>query len=95
LAGNRNFLFGSDNNADLKALAEYVAKLLTIGTWKGNGSQRFNRAGDKALIDFTFQTAEDHLVYTATFHRIDGLWTLRGANETFQAFAPSFASGVK
>ena len=73
---------------NLKALAERVAQVLKIGNWEGNGRPRFNEAGDKALVDFTFQTAMDRLGYTATFHRIDGIWKLRGANETYQAFAP-------
>jgi hypothetical protein len=73
-------------DANLEALAERIAQILKIGTWKGNGRPRFNEAGDKALVDFRFQTSEDSYVYTATFHRIDGVWTLRGAHETYQAF---------
>jgi hypothetical protein len=82
-------------DADLKALAERVANLLKLGSWEGNGSPRFNQAGDKALVDFWFQTAEDRLVYTATFHRIEGVWTFRGALETFQAFAPAIPPRTK
>jgi len=74
-------------NADLEALGKAVAQVVTIGNWGGNGAPRFNQAGDKALIDFTFQTAEDRYGYTATFHRAEGLWTLRGVHESYQAFA--------
>ncbi len=77
-------------DTDLDVLASRVAEVIKIGTWEGNGNPRLNEAGDKALVDFTFQTSEDGLVYTATFHRIDGTWTLRGAHETYQAFAPKF-----
>ena len=42
--------------------------------------------GDKALIDLVFLTSEDRLIYTATFHKIDGLWRLRGVRETLQQF---------
>jgi len=73
-------------DADLKALAERTAEAMKIGTWQGNGKTRLNQAGDKALVDFTFQTSEDRLGYTATFHKLDGAWTLRGAHETYQAF---------
>ena len=76
-------------DADLEALAKRVAAVIKIGDWKGNGTPRLNEAGDKALVDFTFQTSTDRLVYTATFHRRDGAWTLRGAHETSQAFVVS------
>jgi hypothetical protein len=33
-----------------------------------------------------FYTSEDRLTYTATFHRIGGLWRLRGVRETLQEF---------
>jgi hypothetical protein len=75
-------------DAKLEALAKRVAQVIKLGTWEGNGVPRFNESGDKALVDFTFQTSMDLLVYTATFHKIDGVWTLRGARETYQAFAP-------
>lgn len=73
---------------DLEALAKQVAHVLNIGTWEGNHAPRFNQAGDKALVDLTFATGADYLVYTATFHRINGTWILRGARETVQGFAP-------
>jgi hypothetical protein len=76
-------------DADLVILAERVAQVIKIGTWEGNSEPRFNEAGDKALVDFTFQAALDRLVYTATFHRTDGRWKLRGVNETYQEFAPA------
>lgn len=75
-------------DAKLEALAKRVAQVIKLGTWEGNGAPRFNESGDKALVDFTFQTGMDLLVYTATFHNIDGAWTLRGARETYQGFAP-------
>lgn len=75
-------------SANLEALAKRVAQAIKLGAWEGNGTPRFNEAGDKALVDFTFKTFADILVYTATFHKIDGRWTLRGARETWQGFAP-------
>jgi hypothetical protein len=80
---------GSLADSDLEALAKRVAEAMKIGTLKGNGPPRLNEAGDKALVDFTFQTSMDRLVHTATFHRRDGVWILRGVHETSQAFAPS------
>lgn len=76
-------------DTDLESLARRVADVIKIGTWKGNGSPRLNQAGEKALVDFNYQTSEDILVYTATFHKMDGAWILRGAHETYQAFAPA------
>lgn len=78
-------------DTDLEALANRAAEVMKVGIWVGSGTPRLNEAGDKALVDFTFQTSMDRLVYTATFHRRDGVWALRGANETAQAFAPSAA----
>jgi hypothetical protein len=73
---------------DLEALVSRVARSLKIGTWRGNGSPRFNEAGDKAFVDLQFHTGLDSLTYTATFHKINGLWALRGVREVRQAFAP-------
>jgi hypothetical protein len=76
-------------DTDLEALARRVAQALNIGTWEGNHPPRFNEGRDKALVDLTFQTGSDYLVYTATFHSISGTWTLRGVHETSQAFRGS------
>jgi hypothetical protein len=61
---------------------------LAIGPSEGNGAPRYNQAGDKALVDLTFHAGGDRLWYTATFHKVDGVWILRGAHESFQAYAP-------
>jgi hypothetical protein len=76
-------------DSDLGALAKQVAKVLEIGSWEGNHTPKLNEAGDKALVDLTFQSGVDYLVYTATFHRTKGIWTLRGAHETRQRFSLS------
>ena len=68
-------------------MAERIAKVIGIGRWAGNRSPRFNKSGDKALIDFEYDAGADWLVYTATFHKTDGLWRLRGVRETLQKFA--------
>ncbi len=73
---------------DLRVLAERVARAINLGSWESSSAARFNEAGDKALVDITFRSGEDLLIYTATFHRIGITWTLRGARETHQAFAP-------
>ena len=73
---------------DLEILAKRVAVALAIGTSEGNGAPRYNEAGDKALVDLTFHSGDDFLWYTATFHKIDGVWALRGAHESLQAYAP-------
>jgi hypothetical protein len=65
-----------------------------IGNWEGNRNTRYNESGDKALVDIEYATSEDRLTHTATFHRIDRFWRLRGIRETFQAFAPRFLLSV-
>jgi hypothetical protein len=75
-------LFGSD----LQTLAEFVARTVVVGEWKGNSPARCNEMADKALVDFTFEAGMDRLTYTATFHKSDAVWKLRGVRETMQAF---------
>lgn len=79
---------GSRRDQDLVKLAADVAQVIKIGKWEGNDLPRYNRAGDKALVDFHFHAGLDALTYTATFHRIDDMWELRGVRETRQGFAP-------
>jgi hypothetical protein len=72
----------------LEELAVRVADVIRIGKWEGNRNTRYSESGNKALIDFAYFTGGDVLIYTATFHRVDGLWRLRGVRETLQQFAP-------
>ncbi|HWB86447.1 MAG TPA: hypothetical protein VG675_20060 [Bryobacteraceae bacterium] len=71
---------------DLDALASRVARVVGVGKWTKQTPARFNQAGDKALVDLIYKTAEDRFTYTATFHKISGLWRLRGVRETLQEF---------
>jgi hypothetical protein len=80
---------------DLPGLAERVALAVKIGKWEGNEKPRYNMEGDKALVDFSFRLPEDALTYTATFHRVGGVWMLRGIRETLQAFLPPVAVPVQ
>ncbi len=80
----------SDTN--LEALAKRAALIIGSKTWQTNGTPRFNEVQDKALVDFNFQTAMDRLVYTASFHKKSGNWSLRGVRETSQAFAPALVA---
>ena len=73
---------------ELEELAGRVANVIRIGTWEGNEKARYNKDGDKALVDFAFRTLEDRLIYTGTFHRIDGVWRLSGVRETLQMLVP-------
>jgi hypothetical protein len=77
---------------NLEELAGRVAQVIRIGDWEGNRPPRYNQAGDKALVDLTFYSGSDSLTYTATFHKADSGWKLRGVRETFQAFAPRLAA---
>ena len=69
---------------DLVELAKRVALAARIGHWVRNGPPFYDQAGDKALVDIEFETAEDYLTYTATFHAANGRWKLRGVRETLQ-----------
>ena len=62
----------------LTALAKRVAPLLMKADSSRFGRPRFNESGDKALIDFTLSAPGDRSTYTATFHKANGLWVLRG-----------------
>jgi len=72
---------------DLEDVGKRAAQVVVVGHWESNGAPKFTEAGDKALIDFHFQSGVDALVYTATFHRVGGTWIFRGAHETLQAFS--------
>jgi len=71
-------------DADLMAAGEKVAKAIRIGNWRGNRKPRFNQKGDKALVECEFISGRDVLMYTATFHKVDGVWKLRGVRATMQ-----------
>lgn len=80
---------------NLEAAAKTIAQALNPETWQRNEVPRFNEAADKALIDLIFQTDLDRFVHTATFHKIEGLWTLRNVQRTLQAFSPRFKAAPK
>lgn len=73
----------------LEELADRVAGGMKIGNWKGNGMPRYNESGQKALVDFTFQSGTeafmDTYIYTATFHKNGDVWKLKGVRETSQS----------
>ncbi len=73
---------------DLPGLAERVALAVKIGNWEWNDPPRYNQERDKALVDFSFRLPEDVLTYTATFHRVQGIWKLRWVGETRQGSVP-------
>ncbi len=73
------------SDEDIVAAGKKVAQAIRIGTWKGNKDPRFNERGDKALVECELVAGRDLLVYTATFHKVDGRWKLRGIRETMQA----------
>ena len=76
-------------SSNLEELARRVAQEVKHGDWTGNGKPRCSEWGDKALVDLRFSTGLDFLTYTATFHRVDGAWRLRGLQETLQALVLS------
>jgi len=73
------------SDEDIIAAAKKVAQAIKIGNWVGNKKSRFSEKGDKALVECEFSAGDDFLIHTATFHKVDGSWKLRGVRETFQA----------
>ncbi len=76
------------SGSDLEQLTARVAEAIKIGNWVGNSKPLYNEAADKALVDIIFIAGSDRLIYTATFHRTQGVWKLRGVRETMQALLP-------
>jgi hypothetical protein len=72
----------------LDRLAYRVAQAVKIGHWEGNSEPRYNQAGDKALVDAVSLVGRDRLTFTATFHRVRGIWRFRGVRETLQQLTP-------
>jgi hypothetical protein len=73
------------SDEDIVVAAKKVAQAIQIGTWRGNKPPQFNEEKDKALVACEFVSGRDLLVHTATFHKVDGQWRLRGVRETRQA----------
>ena len=73
------------SDEDIVVAGKRVAQAIKIGKWQGNKAPQFNERKDKALIACQFIAGRDLLIHTATFHRIDGRWRLRGVRETMQA----------
>ena len=75
----------SFSDPDLVSVGNQVAQAIKIGKWQGNKTPRFSENGDKALVECEFIEGRDQLTHTATFHKVDGVWRLRGVRETRQA----------
>lgn len=69
---------------DIEEAGKKVALAIKIGKWEGNKGPIYNAEGDKAKIDCSFISGRDLLIYTATFHRLNGVWKLRNVHETVQ-----------
>jgi hypothetical protein len=77
---------------DIVVAGRKVAQAIKIGRWQGNKPPQYNEEKDKALVACEFIAGRDLLVHTATFHKVDGKWRLRGVRETMQAL---LAQGAK
>lgn len=73
------------SDEDIVVAGKKVAQAITIGRWRGNKPAQYNEEKDKALVACEFIAGRDLLVHTATFHKVDGKWTVRGVRETMQA----------
>ena len=69
---------------NLNQLADRVANAIKIGKLEEGRHIRYNEGGDKALVEWAYNAGEDRYVYTGTFHKVDGVWRLRGVRETLQ-----------
>lgn len=72
------------SDEDVVIAGNKVAQAIRIGKWQGNKPPQFNDRKDKALVACEFIAGRDLLIHTATFHRVDGRWILRGVRETMQ-----------
>ncbi|WP_157197704.1 MULTISPECIES: hypothetical protein [Methylomonas] len=72
-------------DVNLIKAGEKIGNTLYAGRWSKNSKPRFNKNKDKALIDCEFILGRDRINYTATFHKIAGVWQLHGVRETWQA----------
>jgi hypothetical protein len=81
------------SDEDLVAAGKKAAQAIRFGDWKGNKPPRFNETGDKALVECEFVAGRDLLVHTATFHKVEGRWKLRGVRETMQALLAKKTEG--
>jgi len=70
--------------ADISEAGNKVAQAIKIGDWQFNTEPRYNQEKDMALIDCEFIAGRDLLIETATFHKIENTWKLRGIRETMQ-----------
>ena len=73
------------SDEDIVVAGRKVAQVIKIGKWQGNKPPQYNEKKDKALVACEFIAGRDLLVHTATFHKVDGNWRLRGVRETMQA----------
>jgi len=69
---------------NLNQLADRVANAIKFGRLEEGRRVRYNESEDKALVDWAYNTGEDRLTYTGTFHKVDGMWRLHGVRETLQ-----------
>ena len=72
------------SDMNLEETAKKLAQIIKVGKWKGNNKPYYNEDKDKAIVDLRFVEGRDLLIYTATFHKVEGLWKLRGVRETMQ-----------
>lgn len=72
------------SDEDIVVAGRRVAQAIKIGKWQGNKPPQYNEAKDKALVACEFISERDLLFHTATFHKVNGKWRLRGVRETMQ-----------
>ena len=72
------------SDEEIVVAGKKVAQAIKIGRWRGNKPPQYNEEKDKALVACEFIAGRDLLVHTATFHKVDGKWKLRGVRETMQ-----------
>ncbi|NLD37793.1 MAG: hypothetical protein GX654_13080 [Desulfatiglans sp.] len=70
---------------DLVTAGKKVAETIKVGDWEGNKEPKFNQNHDKAIIYCNFGSGRDGYLYTAIFHKEDGIWKLRGVRETMHS----------
>ncbi|MGA2041148.1 MAG: hypothetical protein ABSH42_17855 [Bryobacteraceae bacterium] len=77
---------------NLNRLADRVANAIRVGKQVEPWRIRYNAGGDKALVDWAYNTGQ---TYTATFHKVGGLWRVLGVRVTLQRLAFEFVGSPR
>jgi hypothetical protein len=73
------------SDRDLDGLAKRIATALSRKAWQGEVEPTYNDGGDRVVIELEFVEGRDLTPFAVMFHKVDGLWKLRGFDEVMHA----------